>query len=85
MQRANSIDGDDSEEKTDDVDDEEQLVLRVDGKDQKPFYMEDLIYGKQFKAIIDIGLLVSIFTKTNLRQIIGERKVVIREVIIKDR
>ena len=37
--------------------------------------------GKQFKAIIDTGLPVSIFTKQDLQQIIGERKVVVRDMI----
>ena len=37
--------------------------------------------GKWFKVIIDTGSPVSIFTKRDLQQIIGERKVVVRDMI----
>ena len=36
---------------------------------------------KYFKAIIDTGSPVSIFTKKDLQKIVGERKVVIRDLI----
>ena len=53
MRIVTYINGDDSEEETDDDDDdEEQLKLRVNGKGQKTFYMEGLMCGKQFKAIL---------------------------------
>ena len=45
MRRVNNIDEDDYEEQTDA--DEEQLVLRVDGKIRRPIYMEGLMCGKQ--------------------------------------
>ena len=60
MRRVNYIDEDNSEEETDD--DEQQLVLRFDGKGQKLFYMEKLMCGKHFKAIIDTGSPLSIYT-----------------------
>ena len=71
MRRVNYIDEDELEE---------QLLLRVDGKGgqtHKPFYMEGQICRKWFKAIIDTGSPVSIFTKRYLQQIIGKRKVVV--------
>ena len=56
-------------------------MLRVDRKGHKSFYMEGQMCGKWFKAIIDTGSPVSIFTKRDLQQIIGERKVVVRDMI----
>ena len=41
--------------------------------------------GNYFKAIIDTGSPVSIFTKRDLQKIIGERKVVIRDKIDQER
>ena len=41
--------------------------------------------GDYFKAIIDTGSPVSIFTKRDLQKIVGERKVVIREMIKDER
>ena len=79
MRRVNYIDEVESEEET--SDEEEQLVLRVDGKGHKQFYMEGQMCGKWLKAIIDIGSPVSIFTKRDIQQIIGERKVVVRDMI----
>ena len=78
MRRVNYIEeseGKDSEE------DEEQLVLRVDGNGCEPFYMEGTICGNYFKAILDTGSPVSIFTKRDLLKIVGERKVVIKDMI----
>ena len=64
MRRVNTIEDSEEESITDDGDDkEEQLVLRVDGKE--PFYMEGMMCDKYFKAIIDTGSPVSIFTKTD--------------------
>ena len=65
--------------------DEEQLVLKIEGKGSKPFYMEGLMCGNYFKAIIDTGSPVSIFTEKDLQKIVGERKVVIREMIENER
>ena len=70
-----------SEEKSDDDEDEEQLVLRVDGDGWKPFYMKGMMYSNYFTAIIDTGSPVSIFTKRDLQKIVGDRKVVIRDMI----
>ena len=81
MRRVNYIDEEESEEEETSSDDEEQLVLRVDGKGHKPFYMEGQMCGKWFKTTIDTGSSVSIFTKRDLQQIIGERKVVVRDMI----
>ena len=52
--------------------------MRVDGDGCKPFYMEGTTCGNYFKAIIDTGSTISIFTK---RDPVGERKVVIRNMI----
>ena len=65
--------------------DEEQLVLKIEGKGSKPFYMEGLMCGTYFKAIINTGSPVSIFTEKDLQKIVGERKVVIREMIENER
>ena len=43
--------------------------------------MEGTMCGNYFKAIIDTGSPVSIFTKRDLQKIVGERKVVIRDMI----
>ena len=60
----------------DDEDNREQLVLRIEGKGSKHVYTEGMMCDKKFKAIIDIGSPVSIFTKRDLQNIIGERKIV---------
>ena len=80
MRRVNYIDESDEDEE-DYEEDEEQLVLRVDGEGSKPFYMEGMMCDNYFKAIIDTGSPVSIFTKRDLQKIVGERKVVIRDMI----
>ena len=78
LRRVNYIEESDEESEEDD---EEQLVLRVDGDGCKPFHMEGTMCGNYFKAIIDTGSPVSIFTKRDLQKIVGERKVVIRDMI----
>ena len=64
------IEESDEEEKEDFQEDEEQLVLRVDGEGSKSFGMEGLMYGNCFKAIIDTGSPVSVFTKHRLQKIV---------------
>ena len=82
MRRVNYIE--ESDASTSD-DNEEQLVLQIDGNGSKPFFMEGTMCGNYFKAIIDTGSPVSIFTKRDLQKIIGERKVVIRDMIDQER
>ena len=82
MRRVNYIE--ESDASTSD-DNEEQLVLQIDGNGSKPFFMEEIMCGNYFKAIIDTGSPVSIFTKRDLQKIIGERKVVIRDMIDQER
>ena len=77
MKRVNYLEESEEEES----EDEEQLILRVDGNGCKPFYMEGMICGNHLGAIIDTGSPVSIFTKRDLQKIIGERKVVIKDMI----
>ena len=60
LRRVNYIE--ELEEKSEE-DGEEQLGLHVDGDGCKPFYMEGTMCGNYFKAIIDTGSPVSIFTK----------------------
>ena len=62
-------------------DDKEHLVLCVYGDGSKHFYMEGTMCGNYFKAIIDTRSPVSFFTKRALHKIVGERKVVIRDMI----
>ena len=83
MRRVNYIDEDTEEDKTDD--NEEQFVLQIDGNGTKPFFMEGTMCGTYFEAIIDTGSPVSMFTKKDLQKIIGERKVVIRDMIDNER
>ena len=64
---------------------EEQLLLQIDGSGSKPFCMEGTMCGNYFKPIIDTGFPVSNFTKRDLTKIIGERKVVIRDMIDNER
>ena len=82
MRRVNYIE--ETEDEESDVD-EEQLVLKIEGKGRKPFYMESLMCGNYFKAIIDTRSPVSIFTEKDLQKIVGERKVVIRKMIENER
>ena len=82
MRRVNYIE--ESDASTSD-DNEEQLVLQIDGNGSKPFFLEGTMCGNYFKAIIDTGSPVSIFTKRDLQKIIGERKVVIRDMIDQER
>ena len=67
MRRVNyneESEGEESEEN------EEQLVLRVDGNGCEPFYIEGTMCGKPFKAIVDTGSPVSIFTKSDLLKVV---------------
>ena len=64
MRRVNYIEVFDEDEE-----DEEQLILRMDGEGSKPFYMEGMMCGSYFKAIIDTGSPVSIFTKRDLQKL----------------
>ena len=82
MQRVNYIEETEDEES---YVDEEQFVLKIEGKGSKPFYTEGLMCRNYFKAIIDTGSPVSIFTEKDLQKIVGERKVVIREMIENER
>ena len=82
MRRVNYIE--EAEDEESDVD-EEQLVLKIERKGSKPFYMEGLMCGKYFKATIDTESPVSIFRERDLQNIVGERKVVIREMIENER
>ena len=80
MRRVNDIDEDTDEEPNDS--NEEQLeVLQMDGSKHKPFYMEGMMRGQYFKAIINTGSPFSIFTERDMMKIIGERKVVIKVMI----
>ena len=78
LRRVNFIEESEEQEESGD---EEQLVLRVDGNGSKPFHMEGMMCGNHFRAIIDTGSSVSIFTMKDLQKIVGERKVVIRDMI----
>ena len=62
MRRVNYIE--ESDDESEEEEDEEQQVLRVDGEGSKPFYMEGMMCGNYFEAIIDTGSPVSIFTKS---------------------
>ena len=84
MRRVNYIEESEDEDESEE-EDEEQHVLRVDGEGTKPFYMEGTMCGNYFKAIIVTGSSVSIFTKRDLQKIVGERKVVIRDMIENER
>ena len=74
VKRVNYIEESEEEEEEKESCDEEQLILRVDENGCKPFYMEGTMCGNYFKAIIDTGSPVSIFTKKDLLKIVGERK-----------
>ena len=78
MKRVNYFEESEEEEESED---EEQLVLRIDGNGCKPLYVEGMMYEQYFKAIIDTGSPVSIFTKKDIQKIIGDLKVVIRDLI----
>ena len=77
IRRVNYIE----ESHEDEEEEEEQIVLRLDGDGSLPFYMEVMMCGSYFKAIIDTGSPVSFFTKRDLQKLVGERKVVIRDMI----
>ena len=83
MRRVNYFDEESEEEESER--NEEQLVLQTDGNGSKPFYIEGTMCGNYFEALIDTGSPVSIFTKRDLTKTIGERKVVIRDMIDKER
>ena len=83
MRRVNYIDEESDDELSDD--NEKQLVLQIDTNGCKAFYMEGTMCGSYFKAIIDTVAPVSIFTKRDLKKIIDERKVVIRDMIDNER
>ena len=66
-------------------DDEEQLFRRFDRNGRSPFCIEGTMCENYFEASIDTGSPVSIFTKRDLPKIIGEKKVVIRNMIDRER
>ena len=78
MRRVNYIEESEEEESEED---EEQLLLRTDGNGCEPFYMKGTMCGNYIEAIIDTCSPVSIFTKRDLLKIVGERQVVIRDMI----
>ena len=78
LRRVNYINEESDDEVSDD--NKKQLVLQIDGIGSNSFYLKGNMCGIYFKAIIDTGFSVSIFTKRYLQKIIGERKVVIRVV-----
>ena len=80
VRRVNYIEESEEEDEEESCD-EVQLVLRVDGNGCKPFFLEGTMCGNYFKAIIDTDSPASIFTKKDLQKIVGERKVVIRDMI----
>ena len=79
MRRVNYIDEVAEEEES--PDNEEHLVPQIDGRGSKSFYMEGMTCEMYFKAISDTGSRVSNFKKRDLKKIIGERKVVISDMI----
>ena len=83
MRRMNYIE--ESEVEDESEEDEEQLVLRVNGEGSKPFHMEGMMCRNYFEAIKDTASPVSIFTKRDLQKIVGERKVVNRDMIENER
>ena len=71
-------------EDSDELEDDE-MVLQVEGTGVKPFMMEGLMCGKEFKAIIDTGSPVSIFAVDELKKIIRKHWVVVRKMIDNER
>ena len=58
-------------EDSDELEDDE-IVVQIKGTGAKPFMMEGLMSGKEFKAIIDTGSPVSIFAVHELKKLIGK-------------
>ena len=57
-----------SEEETEEEElDDDEMVLKVDGDGKSPFMIEGLLCGNEFRAIIDTGSPVSIFTIDELQ------------------
>ena len=83
MRRVNYIE--ESEDEDESEEDEEQIVSRVDGEGSSPFYMAGMMCGNYFKAIIDTGSPDYNFTKRDLQKIVGEKKVVIRDMTENER
>ena len=77
VRRVNYIE-ESEEEEAEESCDEEQLVLRVDENGCKPIYMEGTMCVQGNHRY---WFPVSIFTKKDLQKIVGERKVVIRDMI----
>ena len=67
-------------EDTDELEDDE-IVLQVEGSGVKPFMMEGLMCSKKFKASINTVSPVSIFAVNELKKIIGQHWVVVRNMI----
>ena len=66
MQRVNLIEEDDESG-------EEQLVLRVYGAGAEPFTLSGKMNNRPFKAIIDSGSPVSIFSVSTLKEILKKK------------
>ena len=63
----------------------DEMVLQIEGTGAKPFMMEGLMCGKEFKAIIYTGSPVSVFAIDELKKIIRKHWVVVREMIDHER
>ena len=61
------------------------MVLQVDGEGTNSFTIEGLLSGNNFRAIIDTGSPVSIFSIDELRRLGGKRRVIEREMIDNER
>ena len=79
MRRVNNINEGTDKDLSDD--NEEQFVLQIDRNGRNPYYAEGTMCGNHFKALIDTGSQVSVFTKRSFQRITGERKLVIRDLI----
>ena len=71
-------------EEEDELEDDE-MALQIDGEGTNPFMIEGLLCGNRCKEIIDTASPVSIFPIDELQRIVGKRRVVVRDMIDKER
>ena len=70
MRRINLIERDDNQSEKSNEQDEDNMVLHVNGSDNQPFVMKGKINNLPYTTMIDSGSPFTIFTRADLREAI---------------
>ena len=70
MRRINLIEREDNQSEESNEQDEDNMVLYIDGSDNQPFVMKGKINNQPFTTMIDSGSPITIFTQADLRKVL---------------